>query len=307
MMVYAVLYLGSSPHTRGARRRQSEIHLGGRIIPAYAGSTRACRRRSSTGTDHPRIRGEHRGAVGNVDSAEGSSPHTRGALVAPEVDELTPRIIPAYAGSTWTRSRSGSASGDHPRIRGEHTDKTEALGLSQGSSPHTRGAHPRPLPVRHADRIIPAYAGSTPPFRFSLNVEGDHPRIRGEHLTITASLYGYAGSSPHTRGALAPGYQAIVWCRIIPAYAGSTYAMQGLAVCLPDHPRIRGEHEHLPAVGQGVFGSSPHTRGARHQNRRRPKRTGIIPAYAGSTFMPSWRRGDFGDHPRIRGEHQSLV
>ena len=70
---------GSSPHTRGAlpggRAR------GGRpgIIPAYAGSTAAPRPRSGRRRDHPRIRGEHAGAIGFGATAAGSSPHTRGA------------------------------------------------------------------------------------------------------------------------------------------------------------------------------------------------------------------------------------
>ena len=70
-----------------------------------------------------------------------------------------------------------------------------------------------------------------------------------------------------------------------------------------DHPRIRGEHLGESLYKNGMNGSSPHTRGARHQNRRRPVRTGIIPAYAGSTA--AWMAATTAeeDHPRIRGEH----
>ena len=70
---------------------------------------------------------------------------------------------------------------------------------------------------------------------------------------------------------------------IIPAYAGSTYAMQGLAVCLPDHPRIRGEHRASAVSVETVMGSSPHTRGARKAPRPGGGPPRIIPAYAGST------------------------
>ena len=72
---------------------------------------------------------------------------------------------------------------------------------------------------------------------------------------------------------------------------------------LGDHPRIRGEHC-TPLSGiKNAQGSSPHTRGARHQNRRRPERTGIIPAYAGSTRALLPVPQGVADHPRIRGEH----
>ena len=71
---------GSSPHTRGAQPGGRLRGLPNRIIPAYAGSTRALRR--------SRFR------------CPGSSPHTRGALGSPEALYSHLRIIPAYAGST---------------------------------------------------------------------------------------------------------------------------------------------------------------------------------------------------------------
>ena len=72
---------------------------------------------------------------------------------------------------------------------------------------------------------------------------------------------------------------------------------------MTDHPRIRGEHRRRPVADLPRGGSSPHTRGARHPGEVRPKRPGIIPAYAGSTR--AWRRSGTWrrDHPRIRGEH----
>ena len=194
----------------------------------------------------------------------GSSPHTRGAL------SVGSTIYNAY----W----------DHPRIRGEHNQR-----------------HPLP----YADPgIIPAYAGSThlrgsiqrPPMGSSPHTRGalaalgalpssvlDHPRIRGEHHPREGA--GLAGA------------------RIIPAYAGSTRALQAQVAyhrgssphtrgalirsnlkkhSRQDHPRIRGEHNLKRVRVNGE--------------------TGIIPAYAGSTItIPSrierWR----GSSPHTRG------
>ena len=53
-------------------------------------------------------------------------------------------------------------------------------------------------------------------------------------------------------------------------------------------------------------GSSPHTRGARAQQLAVSSAPGIIPAYAGSTPGKDSRSLSLGDHPRIRGEHDSL-
>ena len=234
-----------------------------RIIPAYAGSTRELVEDLLGVRDHPRIRGEHPAASPNTNRALGSSPHTRGA-----------RTVPV---------RVRSISSDHPRIRGEHTPRSTRRPKRRGSSPHTRGAR-RDLPERaQSNRIIPAYAGSTRLRPGDIQPHWDHPRIRGEHGRFDA------------RGIQRP--------RIIPAYAGSTLSFHFFAFWSQDHPRIRGEHaqRHDP---KGVFtGSSPHTRGARGGVLVHLPDAGIIPAYAGSTFLVPFLSGLCQDHPRIRGEH----
>ena len=115
--------MGSSPHTRGARR------------------CRHSPRRSVS--DHPRIRGEHPRSCSTVAVSLGSSPHTRGARQAILHVSSLARIIPAYAGSTSTASSRRCRQRDHPRIRGEHFTRRSTAGTTVGSSPHTRGARRR--------------------------------------------------------------------------------------------------------------------------------------------------------------------
>ena len=91
---------------------------------------------------------------------------------------------------------------DHPRIRGEHILGRLWVPETLGSSPHTRGALLHPLERLDETRIIPAYAGSTYLPKEADIFEGDHPRIRGEHLPGDDRLGSGLG--------------------IIPAYAGST-------------------------------------------------------------------------------------
>ena len=160
------------------------------------------------------------------------------------------------------------------------------IGLrGRGSSPHTRGA------LR--------------PGAFLGHRLGDHPRIRGEHVTapdaavlvpgiipayagntspVSFQISGVLGSSPHTRGT-----RDRARCR---------------CPCTRDHPRIRGEH--FACIFSDFWCA------------------GIIPAYAGNTAVMYrsqvmatgssphtrgtqrlWRqwRGSRRDHPRIRGEH----
>ena len=113
--------------------------------------------------------------------------------------------------------------------------------------------------------IIPAYAGSTPAGAGLRAAPGDHPRIRGEHRYDRSLKASVAGSSPHTRGALASLGFGLTGRRIIPAYAGSTRPGRCRPVRRQDHPRIRGEHAGLDGPAEWAEGSSPHTRGAQER------------------------------------------
>ena len=154
---------GSSPHTRGARRRQAVPGLLRGIIPAYAGSTIVVADTHAAHADHPRIRGEHARRPSMPIASPGSSPHTRGAPLDPRPPMAPDRIIPAYAGSTTLSRNAAGKAPDHPRIRGEHIQRRGAPPRRRGSSPHTRGARARLPPGRTHPGIIPAYAGSTIP------------------------------------------------------------------------------------------------------------------------------------------------
>ena len=253
---------GSSPHTRGARRRRARYWPWRGIIPAYAGSTPAPRNDPRPGRDHPRIRGEHQVLTVPGDAFEGSSPHTRGARRRRARYWPWRGIIPAYAGSTCTSTRQSTDSTDHPRIRGEHKWKPKRGSPTPGSSPHTRGAHVRGGRGAGIQRIIPAYAGSTPSGTGTRFSGRDHPRIRGEHRSDTKERHHHGGSSPHTRGARPGSSIAAAGLRIIPAYAGSTKEETKDAGTKTDHPRIRGEHPIPEMTAAPPRRSSPHTRGA---------------------------------------------
>ena len=114
---------GSSPHTRGARKKDA-------AVARYQ-------------ADHPRIRGEHVGGFLCVGVDLGSSPHTRGALWGVIGQIASSGIIPAYAGSTADGALTQMSIG--------------------GSSPHTRGAHLEiPAIPRIAAVIIPVFLYPSP-------------------------------------------------------------------------------------------------------------------------------------------------
>ena len=114
-----------------------------------------------------------------------------------------PRIIPAYAGSTFfSASELSKASGSSPHTRGA-PELSGRLCRHAEDHPRIRGEHGVALGLgERLVGIIPAYAGST-----------------GFLFAFDASQ---RGSSPHTRGAPCSRYAA--------------------PFALKDHPRIRGEH-----------------------------------------------------------------
>ena len=90
---------------------------------------------------------------------------------------------------------------------------------------------------------------------------------------------------------------------IIPAYAGNT-GLRGLVCALPrDHPRICGEHRIMCLRIVVIWGSSPHMRGTPCCCEMSGHESGIIPAYAGNTYVFPQLRTSPRDHPRICGEH----
>ena len=114
---------GSSPHVRGTQWKPcaKPPHYG--IIPACAGNTWRARRRWCRHRDHPRMCGEHLTVVPSPGNAPGSSPHVRGTRRIILVNENIAGIIPACAGNTIHIVSSAHASGDHPRMCGEHLFK----------------------------------------------------------------------------------------------------------------------------------------------------------------------------------------
>ena len=138
-------------------------------------------------------------------------------------------------------------------------------------------------------------------------VAWDHPRMCGEHTPDACSSRSMSGSSPHVRGALKTFITPDYFCGIIPACAGSTIICFRTISILRDHPRMCGEHDIIGRADFRRMGSSPHVRGALADAQIIPVLAGIIPACAGSTQGPTTTVSATRDHPRMCGEHASVV
>ena len=150
-----------------------------------------------------------------------------------------------------------------------------------------RGA-PRPRSrTRRSSGIIPAYAGSTLAESSTPTSSRDHPRVCGEHAVLTNDTRAILGSSPRMRGA----------------------PQRLSASCLSrwDHPRVCGEHRPLMSSRMEELGSSPRMRGAPEKQVKQSFASGIIPAYAGSTWTNERQNRERRDHPRVCGEHAFVL
>ena len=152
----------------------------------------------------------------------GSSPLTRGKRGCRGHLDYRDGIIPAHAGKTSGSRCSTAASRAHPHSRGENTSPAGATGLSQGSSPLTRGKHGLRASVRENAGLIPAHAGKTRLSAWHPSRPWAHPRSRGENLPLVFLCTLWWGSSPLTRGKRRhnPATTAVVG--LIPTHAGKT-------------------------------------------------------------------------------------
>ena len=129
----------------------------------------------------------------------------------------------------------------------------------------------------------------------------------GEHLALQCLHARRMGSSPRVRGTPARHV-----CRrwspgIIPACAGNTHDTVGTDTIARDHPRVCGEHQLLNGLQTSIEGSSPRVRGTPRLTEAGSGNSGIIPACAGNTREPLCVARCFRDHPRVCGEHPTMI
>ena len=172
--------------------------------------------------DHPRSRGVYSMRSNRTITPGGSSPLARGLLVSFLPRSACPGIIPARAGFTDIRYRTGGRTADHPRSRGVYSAPHKAQVTMRGSSPLARGLHQMKGAAITPCRIIPARAG----FTFQAWVrnihDADHPRSRGVYDGAAHGIEPVDGSSPLARGLLVVDSGLHCGSRIIPARAGFT-------------------------------------------------------------------------------------
>ena len=235
----------------------------------------------------------------------GSSPLTRGKPNSSRQRLVAAGLIPAHAGKTGWILICVSSGRAHPRSRGENHAAFLMYSYTVGSSPLTRGKPRVKAREVKRGRLIPAHAGKTRWARCERSGCAAHPRSRGENPSSTTASGIGSGSSPLTRG------KPVLHCvcegaaRLIPAHAGKTPRRARQRSRAGAHPRSRGENRGEVAEVCFEDGSSPLTRGKRHDGSRLRRCPRLIPAHAGKTVSAAVGVGRPSAHPRSRGENTS--
>ena len=258
---------------------------------------------STYSTVHPRVGGEHAAPNASKNAISGSSPRGRGTPQYGTSNSTRDRFIPAWAGNTHRRSKRRFACPVHPRVGGEHDQRTAIIAQKDGSSPRGRGTLTPEYSRMFGSRFIPAWAGNTPAPSCSRRSATVHPRVGGEHPEAPTISRLNLGSSPRGRGTLRYSLQSAGANRFIPAWAGNTTSDSSTSNRVSVHPRVGGEHMDTEQDMLTISGSSPRGRGT-HLNRSRTITTSrFIPAWAGNTRRRPTAPAAAPVHPRVGGEH----
>ena len=151
---------GSSPRSRGTFRTMFRRPSVRRFIPAFAGNIMPGPGPGFRLAVHPRVRGEHDSFRCLECQLLGSSPRSRGTLIARRGSYTKARFIPAFAGNIGIPVTTARMRSVHPRVRGEHRSPADTHTERAGSSPRSRGTCLLIHRLNYTFRFIPAFAGN---------------------------------------------------------------------------------------------------------------------------------------------------
>ena len=177
------------------------LSIGG-SIPAWAGETQPAPAHRDRREVYPRVGG------GNVEfrmitmAIRGLSPRGRGKLTAWALYITSIGSIPAWAGETAVLLTSRPAIGVYPRVGGGNAKTYHLDYMDDGLSPRGRGKRDAVVRPAKAWRSIPAWAGETPKWTFTIHTKRVYPRVGGGNVLSLIWAAFATGLSPRGRGKL---------------------------------------------------------------------------------------------------------
>ena len=159
--------------------------------------------------------------------------------------------------------------------------KVSELSVDDGSPPLARDKYNLTNYQCVGYGITPACAGQIAHFRWHLNLDWDHPRLRGTNQKKLEQIQEYLGSPPLARDKFLFTSSFCCICGITPACAGQIQGLILYLLLMAEHPRLRGTNCHCITAIRSCVGSPPLARDKLQTLRR------------GLAFLR--------DHPRLRG------
>ena len=253
------------------------------------------------------MRGDHRSPCSGRTRISGPPPHARGSPAAPRRRPRAVRPTPACAGITPAHRCFATGPRAHPRMRGDHVRRAVAQRRAHGPPPHARGSQGRREQGSGAGGPTPACAGITRTKHRRLSCPSAHPRMRGDHSPYRRRHHHPLGPPPHARGSRVDTPSGARHDRPTPACAGITAHLTSGRSSSPAHPRMRGDHPEPHAFQEAQLGPPPHARGSRDTVVRPQLQLRSTPACAGITGRLGPLHAARPAHPRMRGDHQSVL
>ena len=172
-----------------------------------------------------------------------------------------------------------------------------------GSSPRVRGKFGERAPVVGLDGLIPARAGKIRRASSRGWARRAHPRACGENRRGVRTGGIPPGSSPRVRGKRRTPRSPHPVGGLIPARAGKTAVVCGLAGFRRAHPRACGENTSQSSSTWTVSGSSPRVRGKHEAAAGVVQIPRLIPRVRGKPPGSPTPPGRSPAHPRACGEN----
>ena len=173
---------------------------------------------------------------------------------------------PACAGNTTAARAPTPRRTEHPRVRGEHFSAAASAIGDFGAPPRARGTRVSEVLEVRRPRSTPACAGNTTGELGRASTAPEHPRVRGEHVTLPVLATDSAGAPPRARGTRVQQFLCQDVGRSTPACAGNTHSSVGCSGPPSEHPRVRGEHQALRSSVRATSGAPPRARGTHIEN-----------------------------------------
>ncbi len=215
---------GSSPRVRGSPWVNLSEETRGGFIPACAGEPRCQTQPWRHPGVHPRVCGGACPCARKRASSTGSSPRVRGSRRAQRRHRHSWGFIPACAGEPSSNERRLSGREVHPRVCGGARPNRSRTNTAVGSSPRVRGSPLTTTVALPPLGFIPACAGE-PQWEGGVPVPGRvHPRVCGGADAVKTLDTVVVGSSPRVRGSLSRARQQVQRPGFIPACAGEPRA-----------------------------------------------------------------------------------